>query len=567
MKAERQASQILFGFLPGQTVDLNGKVWKVTRWNEAVDVQFDQAGLRRALLEASAPWCGSPDKHDGICAELQRGGQVDVVKLNRRLGVEVETFPHIWRCRRCGRLSNRPTGQCGCGAESRSQLHYVQYHSCGLLQEPTLERCKTHGEVAMNLPGSAAVRDLRFFCPVCDRNIGNGGFPFRRCTSCSLKPDFLERNVHRAASVYTPRFAVLINPADPGKAARMRGGGGGARALQWVLDGLQGDDPTQGPATVASFIDNLVRQGLSEATAKELAQHAAEKGEIKADTGELPAMNSVTSEAAQEEALAVATAVMDGRTTVADMVKRTTPPLVTLYKGRYEPALAMAHLESVEFLPKFPVATLAFGFTRGDSRPGESRLVAFRERGRLRAYGEVHPTEALLFRLDPLAVYAWLQRVDLIKGAASTKRDARAAILSNIVMPRPTDEHAEPCAQAVLELVHSYAHRAIRRLAAFAGTERDNLGEYLLPHHLAFVIFADTRGDFVLGGLQAVFETALHEFLEDFMHGEHRCPLDPGCTTGGAACMACLHLGESSCRWFNRFLHRQRLFGPDGFLR
>jgi hypothetical protein len=360
---------------------------------------------------------------------------------------------------------------------------------------------------------------------------------------------------------------VLINPADPGRALRMRAGGGGARALQWVLDGMAGEDPTKGPPTIASFIDNMIRQGISEETANELAQRAVQKGEIKASTGTMPTMSPETNEAAQEEALGLATAVMEGRTTVAEMVARTTPPLRTLYEGRYQPALGLAKLESVEFLPRFPVATLAFGFTRGDSRPGASRLVAFRERGRLRAYGEVHPTEALLFRLDPMIFHAWLVRRGLLTDAATTRRAARAAILSAVTMPRPTEEHPQDLGRAVVDLVHSYAHRAIRRLAAFAGTERDSLGEYLLPHHLGFVIYAAARGDFVLGGLQAVYETSLHEFLEDFVHGEHRCPLDPGCTAGGGACMACLHLGEASCRWFNRYLERGRLFGPSGFLR
>jgi hypothetical protein len=30
--------------------------------------------------------------------------------------------------------------------------------------------------------------------------------------------------------------------------------------------------------------------------------------------------------------------------------------------------------------------------------------------------------------------------------------------------------------------------------------------------------------------------------------------------------LACLHLGEPSCRWFNRFLDRSALFGDHGFL-
>jgi hypothetical protein len=54
--------------------------------------------------------------------------------------------------------------------------------------------------------------------------------------------------------------------------------------------------------------------------------------------------------------------------------------------------------------------------------------------------------------------------------------------------------------------------------------------------------------------------------LQDLVTGEARCPLDPGCRSGGGACMACLHLGEPSCRWFNRFLDRSALFGTDGFL-
>ncbi len=42
--------------------------------------------------------------------------------------------------------------------------------------------------------------------------------------------------------------------------------------------------------------------------------------------------------------------------------------------------------------------------------------------------------------------------------------------------------------------------------------------------------------------------------------------MDPGCTKTGGACVACLHLGEPSCRYFNRFLDRQTLTGAAGYL-
>jgi hypothetical protein len=165
-----------------------------------------------------------------------------------------------------------------------------------------------------------------------------------------------------------------------------------------------------------------------------------------------------------------------------------------------------------------------------------------------------------------MAVHDHLRALGHQLDDARDARAARLAIIQRVEIPMATEENPQPLGGAVLTLLHSYAHRAIRRMAAFAGIERDALAEYLVPHHLAFVVYAASRGDFILGGLQALFETDLHRFLDDLVAGESRCPLDPGCRSGGGACMACLHLGEPSCRWFNRFLDRSVLFGPSGFL-
>lgn len=373
--------------------------------------------------------------------------------------------------------------------------------------------------------------------------------------------------VHRAAVVFSPRFAVLVNPPDPATAARLRAGGGGARALEWVVDGMPGNDPTEGRQTIAGLLEGFRQMGLSEETAQDLALQAAERGEVDGG-GAIPITlpDSIRGKA-QEEALSMASAVAGGRTQVSDMVDGTTPPLRTLYEGAYGDAIRAAGLESVDLLANFPVATLGFGFTRGDMSPGAARLVPFRERGHIRAYASLSKTEALLFRLDPLAVHANLVSTGHALPAARDSRAARLAILQQLDVPWPTQEEYQPLGGSVLSLLHSYSHRTIRRLAAFSGIERDGLAEYLLPHHLGFVIYAASRGDFVLGGLQAVFETSLHRLLDDIVSGESRCALDPGCRSGGGACIACLHLGEPSCRWFNRFLDRADLFGEHGFLR
>lgn len=566
MRVERGASQVLFGFLPEQTVDLEGRVWRVTRWSDPPVVALDQDSVRRAVQSAASPW-NAPGMNDGICDELLHGAAVEIVEVNRRFGVEVEAFPGLWRCRACNRVTRRAAGRCACTSERRrAQIHYVEFHSCGVMQEPPIPQCPTHHESAMELPGSAAVRDLRFYCPVCDKTL-NRGFPFRNC-SCGNGP--MERTVHRAAKVFTPRFTVLVNPLDPGRALRMRAAGGAVRALEWVLEGMQGRDPSEGQQTIASLIDSLKALGISEATARDVAQGQLAKGIVREATGLADiAMNAPTKDAAEDEAFSLGAALTGGRTTIDEMSSKVGPPLRTVYESAYPRAMAAAGLEGVDFIPNFPVVTLAYGYTRGDSRPGAARLIAFRERGQLRAYGDSNQTEALLFRLDPLRVHAWLDRRGLVARAVpvASTRAARIAVLEQVAMPSAIEEHPQPLGNSVLSLLHSFAHRAIRHMAAFAGTDRDSLAEYLLPHHLAFVVYAARRSDFVLGGLQALYETSLDGFLDAFLSAESRCPLDPGCRKGGGACMACLHIGEASCRWYNRFLDRAHLFGPYGYLR
>ena len=145
--------------------------------------------------------------------------------------------------------------------------------------------------------------------------------------------------------------------------------------------------------------------------------------------------------------------------------------------------------------------------------------------------------------------------------------EARLAIIRNCEIPRAGEDPALDTPGAdLLRLIHSLSHRIIRKISAFAGIERDALSEYLIPLHLGFVVFAASRGDFVLGGLQAMFENDLDKALREVVHGEPRCALDPGCTRNGSACAVCLHVGEPSCRYYNQFLARTALFGPDGYL-
>ena len=561
MKDERGVSQVLFGFLPMQTADLQGRVWRVVRWTDPVHLKVDPQSVRAALASAVYRW-EVAGKDDGVGAEIARRAEFDVIGVDVDRGVLVEEFPRVWRCSKCGRVT-RTADKCKCGGTRKTQLSLVSYHSCGRVEEPTIPRCKVHGEAALERSGTTRLSEQKFFCPVCDKVI-KWGFVPRGC-GCGGGP--LRTNQHRAASVYTPHFAVVVNPPDPGAASTIRASGGGARALEWALDGAKSDTPFAGQQTEAGLVDAMMRQGISEATAIELARAAAAKGEVQVASATATPVPPGISDRAQEEALSLATAVDSGRTTVESLISTASPALKSRYEAGYRGALAKAWLEGVDFLPSFPVLTFAFGYTRDQYGPDFAQLQAFRDRaGRLQLHGSVGRTEALLFRVNPMRVERQFIRAGLLpEPPSSSPRDARLAILGQLSGTDPTDSSLPAGDELLYALLHSYAHRAIRRLAAFAGIERDSLAEYLLPTQNAFIVYTAARGDFVLGGLQAVFETSLDQFLEDVVSGEWRCPLDPACSTGGGACMACLHLGEPSCRWYNLRLSRQALFGVRGF--
>jgi hypothetical protein len=225
-------------------------------------------------------------------------------------------------------------------------------------------------------------------------------------------------------------------------------------------------------------------------------------------------------------------------------------------------------LETIELADRFPVMRAVYGFTRGGTVPGAVNLNLFSGKRGRRIYADPQQSEALLFRLDPTLIARWLRLRGHLLPDAGDARGTRAAIASVIDLPSRFNEHtghATPGSD-LLTLVHSYAHRVIRQLSVFAGVDRESLGEYLLPSHGVFFVFAAARGDFVLGGLQAVFENDLQSFLDAVVNAEHRCPLDPACERNGGACHACAHLGEPVCGHFNRYLRREALFGPVGYL-
>lgn len=566
MREQRSASQILFGFLPDQTVDLQGHVWRVTGWINPRHEAIDPVTLRRGLIRAAAPWAAA-DNDGGYVEHLRQGRDVQVLSLNRSDGVSVEPFPRVWMCKRCNRLSTSLEKRCPCGADrAKGQLHFVGYcDRCGALREPYIPGCQQHKQVRVVFPGTSSAREIRFDCPICGRLIRQGfGFPRCQCGQGSLT-----FNVHRSASVFTPRTVVVVNAPSPERVRDLTAAGGPSRALSWVLGGMRTRSFRDVGLTKEALVQNLIAQGLNENLARSMADQAAEAGELAEKDAEAAKIAAHAREESESEAATIALAMNQSRTTLDDLAAATeaTSPLGLRYRSTYRVACERAGLEAVELVDTFPVLTGNFGYTRGGSTPGDSRLVPYRDRsGRYAIYAELGVTEALFMRLRPKTVAAWLTKHGADLGSWTDDTTARIALVNSCRAPEPGAASDSSPGSLLLTLVHSYAHRLIRLLAVHAGIDREALSELLVPAHQGFFVYAAARGEFVLGGLQAVFESGLDELLAEFVDADGRCPLDPGCIRHGGACMACLHIGEPSCRYFNGFLDRQVLDGAQGFL-
>lgn len=56
MREQRSGSQILFGYIPEQTVDLGGRVWKVRKWSQPLPVAVDDESIREELIRQATAW-------------------------------------------------------------------------------------------------------------------------------------------------------------------------------------------------------------------------------------------------------------------------------------------------------------------------------------------------------------------------------------------------------------------------------------------------------------------------------------------------------------------------------
>jgi hypothetical protein len=575
MKDQRSGSQILWGFLPEQTSDLRGGIFKTVEWSNPVPIDVEDIVIRRRLIQEMEGWvAGGGDQ--SMVRQLSDGVPIEVVSVNHGQGVRVERFPLVWVCSICRRVERGHPKRCAAGHTDLRQLHFVGYHECGRVVEPSIPRCQAHNQVRMPYQASMDASKIVFDCPIChiqlQKGLGNWPCPCGNAYSQRKGAKLLSYTVHRAASVYSPQSLIMVNPASKEKMRKLTADGGPRNALTWVLGGLSGGPANPDRVTATSFVSNLMAQGIPRELAEQMMAMAKTAGQLaeEEDLGALASAPETVIKVAEHSAVDVALATSESRIQVSELITNdVTAELRQQYKQGYPAAIQRAGMASVDLVDRFPVLKAVYGFTRGSFQPGETRLNRFHGKGNAyRIYADLQQAEALMFQLDPTQVHQWLTNRGHRLPPAANAREARTVMAAAVDIPTRFDEPAEQATpgEELLTLTHSMSHRAIRQLAVLAGVDREGLGEYLVPRFGIFFLFAATRGDFVLGGIQAVFENDLDLYLNALVSAESRCALDPACSRNGGSCHACMHLGEPVCGHFNRFLDRKVLFGPNGYL-
>jgi DNA-binding transcriptional ArsR family regulator len=593
-RLQRSPNQALYRYMPEQPYS-----WATPRYrggamganpNATTDLDVAEEWLKPALSRLIEPFAlnGLPSS-----AAIRDLIDKEQYRLVTPLDLRATRFPNTFHCPQCDYFrrvdTSRTPGSCPKCQIGLEQFSWVYAHTCGEIAEITapVNPCPRGHRGAWRLTdwqqrGSRWVwrcmtcraADPRSVATMWCRSCGRGQMTLRRSNSQDLhyaqqitvlNPP--TRAEHASlVSEHLPKAAVaqVLGLLEPGKDGLRQAGliadSDGEDLIQQLAArlGLPADDPMLVPLVAKAH-------GAKDTSAPWLAQVDALglAGERLEQVG--------------EECLQLALA-LDSHPLDLGGLKATEPAERHPEIDRVASQLRKPYgITTVTLLRKLPVASVVAGYTRmGKHAMAETKRgpqpVGFRffptlKETRIPMYGVRTETEGLVFQLDPLLIVQWLARNGLVAGPGpATAGEAQQWMLQTL---EPVTDIFEPPAdqvtRAVLTLVHSASHRMMKSLSVRCGLNIDSLAEHLSPLTGAFLIYANKRSQFTLGGLEYVFRHDLADALTE-LTAETRCLFDPVCRDRETACTACLFVSEIGCARFNSALSRKVLFGGQASL-
>ena len=613
MSMTRSKAQILRGFLPGQTFehadDIIGRVGWVDTGSSGVDDDILFAALQRKLerwqryevidkegrpqVVSRASGFPDPDRF--------RDEYVLVEPINE---VRYGLWPLMLRCINpaCEKVVEfakaeqfvraRDAQRCDKCGSPREQMPYIQVHHCGA--DATLLRpsCDRHDDDHVYLKDEGAFETSSWRCRArgCNGRYLDG-MRFRGC-GCGLPGGFVSRTVRQDDRFYVhtldfvsfdraPRIKLekaseadkvvigywlgLIEDYEQALADASGSAPDVLATAQWDLMAPKLQELVDAGQMTSEDFSNMKRRVLGETESAFSAVTALVPAEVCKVVG--------GSQGAQERTMIWGSTGQLRKSRLADFKRQAE---TTGRRGTVE-VIDEAQRELRDFgfsdlivVENFPVALVAYGFTRLSKSPSKSQLRAFNPKSVNAKRKDKTPifviesnTEAVFFELDARRVLPWLVDQGLAIPTDLPDDDAEALLQAKAAVLREIATNAE-AARRVYLLQHTMAHALIRNIGDLAGFAENTMSEYLIPDLLTFGVYADTHQEFTLGALVSLVEHRLGEWLEAAKEGARSCDWDPKCARDEGACMGCLHL-SFGCNEFNDGLDRAVLFGsPAG---
>jgi hypothetical protein len=585
----RSHSQVLYSYLPGAVFRHEDRVYgrvitvdgdRLTDLNDAVIFEEIANYLER--------W-PEDDRHD---LPLPKDLRLNDYRIIRPDLVRWELFPLVFECARrsCARVRSFHTfdgvaksPQCTHCKGPLQQLRFYNAHNCGQIKSIYVPKCTTHGydELSFDNTGSFLTATWRCHGPGC-----NGGVVHRtnmspcNCHKWSGPDNVVRMRAHTLddSRAYQAHYIDLVNidssvfqtyQRHPARAqiavAHFLG------LINGIKEGIKDSDTgTDGdrltPEQWAAKEQEYRAMGLDE---DEIATLKRAKGPVETGLAALGSFSpAVIETVARQRPFYERAAVFDQlevpRITLDEQLKRARQRGDTLQVEGIEAAGRLAASMGIRELAvtwQFPIAKVAFGYTRERHQPGEAAIRGFRHGkqndGKYPVYAVGTSTEALLVTLSAKEVLEFLHHRGEISKAPADENTARRQLLEIFA-----DEEARPVpAVTVRVLVHTLSHLLLRGLDdGQVGFAEASLAEWMVPDTLTFAVYANTLKHFTLGSLWTLLNNRASSWLKAVVDRSIRCENDPICyQSDPRSCERCAYL-TFGCRQFNDGLDRKILY-------
>src|SRR5665647_3461399 len=500
-------------------------------------------------------------------------------------------FPLVLECSRrsCGRVRSYTSAQdaskasrCAkCGA-ALQQLRFYNAHNCGQIKPVYVPKCATRGYADISFDNTGSFLTATWRC----QGAGcNGGVTQRTNMSpCNCQkwpgPDGVVRmRAHTLddSRAYRARYIDLVNIESSVFQTYQRHAARGQIAVAHYL----------------GLVDSL-KEGFSESDTRNDTKRMTAT-EWAAKEQQYLALGLLDDEIADRKRLRgpvetwlvalgdVSQAVLDTVATKRPFYERaavfdrnevprlTLADEITQARGRGDSLQAYAMQEAADLAStmgigelavtwEFPIAKVAFGYTRERHEPGQGAIRGFRDPrqhdGKYPVYAVATTTEALLVTLSPKEVLTFLHSRGEVPFAPADEDAARRQLLEIFA---ETDTHPAP-ADTIRTLVHNLSHLLLRGLDdGQVGFAEASLAEWMVPETVTFAVYANSLKDFTLGSLWTLLNKWSRSWLRSVCDQTVHCENDPTCyQRAHRSCERCAYL-TFGCRHFNADLDRRIL--------